>query len=599
MMLDKAGQAGLPAIVFRDFSFIYRSQTEPTLHNIDLTVRQGEKILIAGPSGSGKSTLAHCINGLIPHAFKGAASGSLALMGKNIFGGASGGSESSVSIFDISKIVGTVLQDTDGQFVALTAAEDIAFAAENDCVPLAGMKQQVLEAAKLVRIEEQLAKSPHDLSGGQKQRVSLAGVLTNNVNILLFDEPLANLDPASGTYAIELIDRIHRETGKTIIIVEHRIEDALHCPLDRIVIIEKGRISADLPPDALLSSELLTKTGLREPLYLSALRYAGVSITREQQPEHISRLSLNNGDAGRLRAWAERETTLARTARPRYGDTLLEVKDVSFHYPEDPRRQTILNAVSFSIKPGERVSLIGKNGAGKSTLAKLITGFHEATAGSLSFEAHDMALLSIKERAERIAYVMQNPNQMVSFPGVFDETALALRSRGMPEAEVKERVYEALRVCGLYPFRNWPVSALSFGQKKRLTIASVLVMGVSLLILDEPTAGQDFRHYSEIMAFLRRLNQEQGLALLMITHDMHLMLEHCTRAIVIAEGRLLADASPAAVLTNDELIGKANLKRTSLYDLALKADIKNPQAFVQRFIDYEETNANDKQGGYV
>ena len=599
MMPDKAGQAGLPAIAFSDFSFTYRSQTEPTLRNITLTVRQGEKILIAGPSGSGKSTLAHCINGLIPHAFKGAASGSLGLMGKNIFGAASSGSESSVNIFDISKIVGTVLQDTDGQFVALSAAEDIAFAAENDCVPLAEMKQWVLQAAKLVRIEEHLAKSPHDLSGGQKQRVSLAGVLTNNVDILLFDEPLANLDPASGTYAIELIDRIHRETGKTIIIVEHRIEDALHCPLDRIIIIEKGRISADLPPDALLSSELLTKTGLREPLYLSALRYAGLSITREQQPEHISRLRLNNSDVGQLRVWAEQETAPARTAQSQHGGTLLEVKDVSFHYPEDYRRQMVLSAVSFSIKPGERVSLVGKNGAGKSTLAKLITGFYEATVGSISFEAHDMALLSIKERAERIGYVMQNPNQMISFPAVFDETALALRSRGVSEAEVKERVYEALRVCGLYPFRNWPVSALSFGQKKRLTIASILVMGVSLLILDEPTAGQDFRHYSEIMAFLRRLNQEQGLALLMITHDMHLMLEHTTRAIVIAEGRLLADASPAAVLTNDELIGKANLKRTSLYDLALKADMKNPQAFVQRFIDYEETNANDKQGGCV
>ncbi|MDR2536816.1 MAG: ABC transporter ATP-binding protein [Treponema sp.] len=593
-MPDKARQAEVPAIAFSDFSFTYRSQTEPTLHNITLTVRQGEKILIAGPSGSGKSTLAHCINGLIPYAFKGAASGSFGLMGKTIFGA----SESSVSIFDISKIVGTVLQDTDGQFVALTAAEDIAFVSENDCVPLAEMKQRVLEAAKLVRIEEQLAKAPHDLSGGQKQRVSLAGVLTNNVDILLFDEPLANLDPATGTYAIELIDRIHRETNKTIIIVEHRIEDALHCPLDRIIIIEKGRISADLPPDALLGSRLLTKAGLREPLYLSALRYAGASITREQQPEHISRLRLNPGDAGRLRAWADQETALARTAHQQRG-ALLEAKDISFHYPEDPRRQMVLNAVSFSIKQGERVSLVGKNGAGKSTLAKLITGFYEATAGSLSFEAHDMASLSIKERAERIGYVMQNPNQMISFPWVFDETALAPRSRGMPEAEVKERAYEALRVCGLYPFRNWPVSALSFGQKKRLTIASILVMGVSLLILDEPTAGQDFRHYSEIMAFLRRLNQEQGLALLMITHDMHLMLEHTTRAIVIAEGRLLADASPAAVLTNDELIGRANLKRTSLYDLALKADIKNPQTFVQRFIDYEETRANDKQGGCV
>jgi energy-coupling factor transport system ATP-binding protein len=583
--------AGATAVAFSGFTFTYRSQAAPTLYNINLTVRRGEKILIAGPSGSGKSTIAYCINGLIPHAFKGTVSGSLSLMGKNILQnelatGRAAPTESAAptGIFDISKIVGTVLQDTDGQFVALTAAEDIAFAAENDCVALDEMKQRVWDAARLVRVEEQLAKSPHELSGGQKQRVSLAGVLMNQVDLLLFDEPLANLDPATGKYAIELIDRLHRETGKTIIIVEHRIEDVLHRPVDRVIIIEKGQVSADLPPADLLASDTLTKTGLREPLYLSALRYAGVSLNPDKQPEHIARLCLDEPDCARLKAWAAAVPQARETALP---EALLEVKNISFYYPEDARKQMVLDAVSFSIGKGERVSLVGKNGAGKSTLAKLITGFHAPTAGAFSFMGKNLAAFSIKERAGHIGYVMQNPNQMISFPNLFDEVALALRSRGVAEDEVRERVHEALRVCGLYTFRNWPVNALSFGQKKRLTIAAILVMGVSLLILDEPTAGQDFRHYSEIMDFLRRLNREQGLALLMITHDMHLMLEYTTRAIVIANGKVLADAAPADVLTNDALIDEANLKRTSLYDLALKAALPNPRGFVQRFIDYE------------
>jgi energy-coupling factor transport system ATP-binding protein len=527
-----------------------------------------------------------CINGLIPHAFPGRIEGSLTLMGKDA---------GTLDIFGISKMAGTVLQDTDGQFVGMSAAEDIAFAAENDCVPQEEMKRRVFDAARLVDMEGHLRNSPQNLSGGQKQRISLAGILIDDVEILLFDEPLANLDPASGKDAMEIIDRLYRETGKTVIIVEHRLEDVLHRPVDRVVVMDEGRIIADMPPPELLASDIPRRTGIREPLYLSALRYAGIPVAADMRGDSVFTVEF---DREKLKTWNQ---GLEEPAPKRSAETLLEVRDLCFSYsggelhPEGPAPWA-LDSLSFSLPKGTALSLVGKNGAGKSTLAKLICGFEKPASGTMLFEGGDIADLSIKERAERVGFVMQNPNQMFSFPMIFDEAALALRNRGMGEGEVKDRVHEALKVCGIYPFRNWPINALSYGQKKRLSVASILVMDVRLLILDEPTAGQDYRHYTEIMEFLRRLNQEQGLTIMMITHDMHLMLEYSDFALVIADGKpVVSDASrtkdglslPSDILTDSGIIAKANLKRTSLYDLAQRAGIADERAFVRRFIGHE------------
>jgi energy-coupling factor transport system ATP-binding protein len=575
--LSSRSRAGKPALDFSDYTFQYRAQSEPTLYTINLKIRHGEKILILGPSGSGKSTLIHCVNGLIPHAFKGQSQGELFVLGEDA---------RDLDIFARSKKVGTVLQDTDGQFVGLSAAEDIAFAAENDCVPTGEMRRRVPAAAALVRIKDHLSKSPQDLSGGQKQRVSIAGLLMDEVEILLFDEPLANLDPEAGKETIELIDRLSQETGKTILIVEHRLEDVLHRPLDRIVLMDKGRIIADLPPGDLLASDLLRKTGIREPFYISALRYAGIKLERGMGLESVFHVTFPKE---RLSVWAG---SLDEAAPEQGEGLLLEGRSLSFRYPYTPGPPA-LDDVSFTLYKGECLSLVGRNGAGKSTLAKLIAGFVRLEKGALLFEGKDMANYSIKERADRIGYVMQNPNQMISFSMIYDEAAFALRNRGMGENEVRDRVHESLEICGLYPFRNWPVNALSFGQKKRLTIASILVTGPSLLILDEPTAGQDHRRYSEIMEFLRKLNAEQGLSFLLITHDMHLMLEYTARALVLSGGKLLTTdgpgggKSPAEVLTDDKLIEGASLKRTSLYELAVRAGLTEPREFVCRFIGYE------------
>ncbi|MDR2434394.1 MAG: ABC transporter ATP-binding protein [Treponema sp.] len=584
----KSGPSGAPdfALQLKNFSFQYTAQVEPTLYGIDLSVKKGEKILILGPSGSGKSTLIHCINGLAFHAYKGRSSGVFTLLGRD---------PRKLDIFEISKRAGTVLQDTDGQFVGLSAAEDIAFAAENDCVPPAELRRRVEAAAAQVGMSGHLAKAPQDLSGGQKQRVSIAGVLMDEVDLLLFDEPLANLEPAAGKETIELIDLLHKERGKTIVIVEHRLEDALHRPVDRIVLFDGGRVIADLPPAELLASDLLRKAGIREPLYLGALRYAGVEIKASVKPQSLETLTF---DPAPLKKWAGEAGSAAGGAGSAAGEEaepLLEIRNISFSYGrsggEAENAEAALYRVSFSVGKGECMSLVGENGAGKSTLAKIICGFLKPDLGSVFFDGTDIAGFSIMERAERIAYVMQNPNQMISCPMIFDETALGLRTRGVGEGETKDRVYEALMICGLYPFRNWPVSALSYGQKKRLTIAAILVLNPRFIIMDEPTAGQDYRHYTEFMEFLRGLNNHGGgreLAMLLITHDMHLMLEYTRRAAVLSAGKCIAVKESAELLSDDELIEKARLKRTSLYDLALIAGLPDPRAFIRRFIAHEE-----------
>jgi len=578
------------AVLFENFSFRYKAQTEPTLFDINLIIKRGEKILILGPSGSGKSTLIHCINGIIPHAFKGESSGSLFLMDKEIANENFG----TLNIFDISKIAGTVLQDTDGQFVGLSAAEDIAFALENDCIPTEEMHRRIPKTAALVDMGSHLNKSPHDLSGGQKQRISMAGILVDDVEILLFDEPLASLDPAAGKDAIELIDELHKKTGKTILIVEHRLEDVLHCPVDRIVVMDKGRIISDTSPAELLASDILVKTGIREPLYVSALEYAGIKINSSMEPQHLDTLKLDykpllEWDAQMLNLSHSGTENTKKSENKENANSGLEVRDISFRY--DEKGAEVLKGVSFSVAPGECVGLVGRNGSGKSTMAKCICGFVHPDSGTITFNNQDLAALSIMERAEKIGYVMQNPNQMISFPMIYDEVAFGLKTRELAEEEITTRVHEALKVCGLYQFRNWPVHALSYGQKKRLTIASILVLRPSLMILDEPTAGQDYRHYTEFMEFLLGLNQDMGVSLLLITHDMHLMLEYTTRAVVLSEGLCVADQIPFEVLTNDDIIEKASLKRTSLYTLALKAGLADPRGFAGRYIDYDRQRA--------
>ena len=559
-----------PVIEFKDFTFQYFAQAEPTLHDINLTIYEGEKVLIVGPSGSGKSTLGHCINGLIPYSYKGKMEGSVMVDGLDT---------QKASLFQLSKKVGTVLQDSDGQFVGLTVGEDIAFSLENDCVSQEEMNKTVQQVADIVDMGKLLSSSPYELSGGQKQRVAFAGVMVGDVQALLFDEPLANLDPATGKTAIDLIDRNQKQYNKTVVIIEHRLEDVLYRHVDRIIVMSEGRIVADMTPDALIAAGILPKLGIREPLYATALKYAGVTITEEMGAGRMETLKLPMVRDS-LIAWnAAQKPAPEKEEKP----PILEVKNLHFQYN---RKRKILKDISFTIREGEMVSIVGTNGAGKSTLAKVICGFVTESEGEILFKGESLKGQTIKERSQKIGYVMQNPNQMICKSMIFDEVALGLRLRGVDEKTVEEKVEHALKICGLYPFRKWPISALSFGQKKRVTIASILVMEPQILILDEPTAGQDYYHYTEIMEFLKSLN-DQGVTILMITHDMHLMLEYTPHAIVISDGQKIGDSSAVRILTNEEIAASANLKLTSLYDLAVACGIEDAEGFVQHFIDYE------------
>ena len=574
-----------PVIEFKNFSYKYRTQTNPTLKNINLTINEGEKVLIIGSSGSGKSTIAKCINALIPSSYPGKIEGQVTVCGLN---------PEKEGIFSMSKHVGTVLQDTDGQFIGLTVAEDIAFALENDNTPVEEMHRKVLEAAKTVNADSLLNSVPGALSGGQKQRVSLAGILVDDVDIFLFDEPLANLDPAAGKKIISLIDEINKNQKKTIIIIEHRLEDVLYKNVDRIIVMENGEIAADTTPEKLLCTNLLPQKGIREPLYISALKYAGCVLQPEEKPEHVDTINIEPHKEKLLSWFTKIEKPLEEPQKP----VALELKNVSFKYDENAPL-TVKN-VSFSIHRGEMVSIVGTNGAGKSTIASLICGFNVQNEGQILLDGEDITKLSIKERGERIGFVLQNQNQMISKGIIFDEVALGLVVRKVPKEEIKERVNNALKICGMYPFRNWPVSAISFGQKKRVTIASILVMNPEVIILDEPTAGQDYAHYTEIMEFLRKLNRELGITIIMITHDMHLMLEYTDRAIVISDGQVLADGKSSHILTDEKITEAASLKKTSLYNLAVKCGIKNPSELVDSFIYYERQNRfkeEEKQNG--
>ena len=548
-------------IELKDFSFQYKAQSEPTLKNLNLTIYKGEKVLIVGPSGSGKSTIGQCLNGIIPNIYKGTSSGQFLIQGKEAF---------DLSIYEKSHLVSTVLQDTDGQFIGLSVAEDLAFALENDMVELESMKSRVHTWAERLDLSKLLDHRPQDLSGGQKQRVSLAGVLIDESPILLFDEPLANLDPKSGQDIIDLIDQIHEEQGTTTIIIEHRLEDVLYRPIDRVILINQGQVLFNGSPDELLRTTLLAENGIREPLYLTTLRQLGQDISGLPHLDKVEKLPLGDLSVDIPTPHFEKGVE---------AESILELGHLNFAYREG---QTILKDLSLTIPKGQRLAIVGKNGAGKSTLAKAICGFIQ-TEGTYFSKGEDIKGDSVKERAERVGYVLQNPNQMISTNMIFDEVALGLRLRNVPEDQIESRVHQALKTCGLYEFRKWPISALSYGQKKRVTIASILVLGPDVLVLDEPTAGQDQRNYTEIMDFLDELHQK-GHTIVMITHDMQLMLDYSDRAVVVMDGQVLADLTPAELLTQPEILRRANLKETSIFALANRLGV-DPLALTQFYMN--------------
>ena len=559
----------MPAVTFKNVNFKYRVQSQATLHDVSFAFDYGEKIIIAGPSGSGKTTIGHLINGLIPQSFPGNLDGQILVNDQDV---------SKLDIFNLSFAVATVLQDTDAQFVGMTVAEDVSFLLENENIDHQTLLKKTNHWLTELNLQSVKNHHPQELSGGQKQRVSMAGVLSSDSKILLFDEPLANLDPAAGRAAIQLISQLQKKLNLTVIIIEHRLEEALKIQADKLVIVSRGKIIANDTPDRVLQSGVVSQVGLREPLYLTALKKAGFDLSLEK---HLTDLSSLNQElvSKKISNWLNTQISVKK---PNPGQPILSIKNLFFSYP----KQSVFKDFNLDFYAGQITAIVGKNGSGKSTFSNLVTGFLKQDSGQIFFDGQSLDSLSVKERADKIGYVLQNPNQMISQNIVFDEVAYGLKLREADPEEIKTRVRRVLKISGLDSMRHWPVSALSFGQKKRVTIASVLVLEPQILLLDEPTAGQDYLNYRSIMNFVASLNREHHTSIIVITHDMHLMLEYADRALALVDGKILADDRPAALLSNLELLKEASLAPTSLYNLARFSQV-DPIKLSERLVESE------------
>lgn len=547
-----------PFIDFQHVTFKYHAQSEPTLHDVSFQIYPGEKVLIAGASGSGKTTLLRLLNGLIPQAYQGDITGELTINGKKIL---------NQSLFDLSLQAGTVLQDSDAQFVGMTVAEDIAFSLENDNQPIKIVREKVAKWANRFGLGKRLTLAPQSLSGGQKQRTAMAGVLVDEGDLLLFDEPLASLDPAAGAAAMALIDELQQERNMTVVVIEHRIEDVLRVHVDRVIVMAHGRIVANDTPTAIIQAGVLSANGLDEPLYIQLLRRAGVPVNKIPHVADVEKVDVSN--------FRDQIETLAEPVQTvTHDDKQLLVQNLTFAYDQ---QEPLFENLSTSIHEGEILGIVGKNGSGKTTLSHLLTGFLTPSGGDIQLDGRSLLSDSIKERADHIGYVLQNPNHMITKATVFDEVASGLRLRNIDEEQVTERVREMLQLVDLDGMRNWPISALSFGQKKRLTIAAVLVLKPEILILDEPTAGQDATHTSQLLSFLQNINITNHTTIIIITHDMHLLANFVQRALVVVDGQILADTTPAELLANEALVDAASLRTTSIYRLAQRLSIVHPE----------------------
>ncbi|HBO55653.1 ABC transporter ATP-binding protein [Leuconostoc mesenteroides] len=547
-----------PFIDFQHVTFKYHAQSEPTLHDVSFQIYPGEKVLIAGASGSGKTTLLRLLNGLIPQAYQGDITGELTINGKKIL---------NQSLFDLSLQAGTVLQDSDAQFVGMTVAEDIAFSLENDNQPIKIVREKVAKWANRFGLGKRLTLAPQSLSGGQKQRTAMAGVLVDEGDLLLFDEPLASLDPAAGAAAMALIDELQQERNMTVVVIEHRIEDVLRAHVDRVIVMAHGRIVANDTPTAIIQAGVLSANGLDEPLYIQLLRRAGVPVNKILHVADVEKVDVSN--------FRDQIETLAEPVQTvTHDDKQLLVQNLTFAYDQ---QEPLFENLSTSIHEGEILGIVGKNGSGKTTLSHLLTGFLTPSGGDIQLDGRSLLSDSIKERADHIGYVLQNPNHMITKATVFDEVASGLRLRNIDEEQVTERVREMLQLVDLDGMRNWPISALSFGQKKRLTIAAVLVLKPEILILDEPTAGQDATHTSQLLSFLQNINITNHTTIIIITHDMHLLANFVQRALVVVDGQILADTTPAELLANEALVDAASLRTTSIYRLAQRLSIVHPE----------------------
>lgn len=523
-------------LVVENLSFKYRTRPELAIENISFELKQGELLLIAGSSGCGKTTLARSINGLIPRSYRGERSGKVLLHGKEV---------SEMKIAEMAQIVGTLLQDPERQIVASNVYNEVAFGPENLGLPHEEIEMRVEQALKRLKIEYLRERETFNLSGGEKQKVALAGLLSMNPSILLLDEPLASLDPASAHEALEIFRSLADE-GKTIILVEHRVEDAIEIKPDRLLYMEDGRIKylgsiKNLPP-------VIDHTQVKLPAQWV-----------------VQRVKEHNKPIATPHVHKTEES----------GEPLVVFEDVSFRYDEE--NPLILENVNLKINRGDLIAVLGPNGAGKSTLVKHAIGLLKPTSGRVLVQGEDTRKMSVAQIARVLGYVFQSPTHMLFAPTVREELEFGPKNLGFENGSMNKAVTESLATVNLNGFADYPPLGLSFGQQKRTTIAAVLAMQSKIMVMDEPTAGQDFANYTRFMDALCSASDDTRSVLaanfestLFITHDVDLAVTYANRVLLFGDKHIIADGKPEEVLKDIDLLLKYRVRPTSLLHLNLE-----------------------------
>lgn len=518
----------VPPLVVENLTFRYRLRPEEAIRDVSFTLEAGELLLVAGASGCGKTTLARCINGLIPHSYRGDLSGSVRLYGREV---------REMPRREIAQTVGTLLQDPERQIVASRVLGELAFGPENLGLPLEEVKARVEEVIQRMGIEHLRHRETFSLSGGEKQKVALAAVLAMRPSILILDEPLAQLDPASAREALQIFRRLADE-GVAVLLIEHRVEDVLTIEPDRVLYMSEGEVRYYGPVEGLYERVDPQEVKLPAPRLIERLRAVGAP------PAPVP-------------------------PRPEPGEPVLAFERVGFAYPDGPE---VLHDVDLEVRRGEVVAVLGPNGAGKSTLMKHAIGLLKPDRGRVLVAGQDTRETTVAQVAHTVGYAFQSPTHMLFAPTVREELAFGPRNLGFSPEEIERAIDEALHLMNLEGLEEYPPLALSFGQQKRLTIACVVAMRSRILALDEPTAGQDYGNYMRFMDSIVGVDGRGGFdAVLFISHDLDLAIVYATRVVLLSEGRVAADGPPEEVLQDVDLLERCRIVPTSLLEANLRA----------------------------
>lgn len=552
------------AVDLRSISYIYEGEAESVLNDITLQVRDGEFVLILGPSGCGKSTLLQLFNGTIPHTLKGTLTGEATICGRPL---------ASTKVASFATDVGMVFQDPDAQIICTRVRDEVCFGLENLCRPAAEIMRRQAEALHAVGLDGFGDRSVFDLSGGQKQRVSIAAVLAVRPRLLVLDEPTANLDPAGMAEVFVLLHALFK-AGTTIVMVEHRV-DELADRVSRVVMMDRGRVTFDGSPRSAFSQPraALSEEGQVVPVsawfpqaseFALALSAAcGVPLSPEEMPLDVAEaVALGRRFIGTAPVMPPAPATASEASDK---TPLLRVQHLSFGYD---RALPILDDVTFDLGRGHLVALCGRNGSGKTTLARLIMGINDAPKQSILLKGKDLGALGPKEISAEVGYVFQNPDHQFVTDRVWDEVAYGLTVRGLSDAAIRERVDEVLGIVDLARYADRSPFSLSLGERRRLSVATMLVLEPHLLILDEPTIGQDHERAQLLMGLMVRLRERYNTTVLMITHDVRLVAEWSDRALVLSRGRLLFDGTPDAMFADDTLLKESGLLTPPVFEIS-------------------------------